>query len=40
MSHEILALISTKRDMFLEDLDTVDERDLMIPDNMKWAKIS
>ena len=39
MSQEILALISAKRDMFLEDLDTVDRRDLMTPENTKWAKI-
>ena len=37
---EILILISAKRDMFLEDLDTIDGRDLMTPDNTKWIRIS
>ena len=37
---EILLLISAKRDMFLEDLDTVDGRDLMTPDHSKWMHIS
>ena len=37
---EVLALIAAKRDMFLEELDVVDGRDLMIPDNTKWMRIS
>ena len=37
---EILILISTKREMFLEELDPIDGRDLMTPDNTKWTRIS
>ena len=37
---EILLFIAAKRDMFLEDLDTVDGRDLMTPDHSKWMRIS
>jgi hypothetical protein len=32
-------LIAAKRESFLEDLDTVDGRDLMNPDAMKWDRI-
>ena len=39
-SQEILALIAAKREMFLEDLDTIDGRDLMTPKNTKWIRIS
>ena len=37
---EILALIAAKREMFLEEVDAVDGRDLMTPDNTKWRRIS
>ena len=37
---EILILISTKREMFLEEQDTIDGRDLMTSDNTKWTRIS
>ena len=37
---EILLLIAAKRDMFLEDLDTVHGRDLMTPNHSKWMRIS
>jgi hypothetical protein len=33
-------LIAAKRESFLEDLDTVDGRDLMNPDATKWNRIS
>jgi hypothetical protein len=37
---EILALIAAKCESFLEDLDTIDGRDLMNPDATKWNRIS
>ncbi|KAG0565380.1 hypothetical protein KC19_8G185700 [Ceratodon purpureus] len=37
---EIFALIGAKREMFLEELDTVDGRDLMTPDTSKWLRVS
>lgn len=37
---EVFALISAKREMFLEELDTVDGRDLMTPESSKWHRIS
>lgn len=40
LPQEILILIRAKRDMYLEELDTVDGRDLMTPDNTKWIRIS
>jgi hypothetical protein len=40
LPQEITALISAKRDMFLEELDSVDGRDLMNPDSSKWLRVS
>lgn len=37
---EIFALIQAKRDMFLEELDTIDGRDLMTPETSKWMRVS
>lgn len=31
LPQEIVALIATKREMFLQELDTIDSRDLMTP---------
>ena len=39
-SQEIIALIAAKRIMFLEEVDTIDGRDLMTPENTKWLLIS
>ena len=39
-SQEVLALINAKREMFLEDIDTINGRDLMTPENTKWNRIS
>ncbi|KAG0573131.1 hypothetical protein KC19_VG151400 [Ceratodon purpureus] len=36
LSTEVFALISAKRKMYLEELDTVDGRDLMTPKTRKW----
>ena len=35
-----MALVNAKRDMFLEELDTVDGRDLMTPEATKWQQVS
>lgn len=40
LPQEIFFLIEAKRDMFLEELDTVDGRDLMTPDTTKWLRVS
>jgi hypothetical protein len=40
LPQEITAFISAKRDMFLEELDSVDGRDLMNPDSSKWLRVS
>jgi len=40
LPQEISALIAVKREMFLEELDTVDERDLMTPKTNKWNQVS
>lgn len=40
LPQEILVLIRAKREMYLEELDTIDGRDLMTPDNTKWMRIS
>lgn len=37
---EVFALISAKREMYLEELDTVDGRDLMTPETRKWDRIA
>lgn len=37
---EIAALIAAKRDMYLQELDTVDGRDLMTPETSKWLRVS
>lgn len=39
LPQEILVLIRAKREMYLEELDTIDGRDLMTPDNTKWMRI-
>jgi hypothetical protein len=33
---EMLALVDAKRDEYMDELDTVDARDLMDPDVTKW----
>ena len=38
--NEIFALITAKREMFLQETDVVDGRDLMIPDSTRWMRIS
>ena len=40
LQNEMFALIAAKREMFLEEKDVVDARDLMTPDNTKWLRIS
>lgn len=40
LPQEIFFLIEAKRDMYLEELDTVDGRDLMMSDNTKWLRVS
>jgi len=37
---KILALVAAKQELFLEECDTPDGRDLMTPDNTKWIRIS
>jgi hypothetical protein len=37
---EISALIAAKRELFLEELDVVDGRDLMNPEASKWIRVS
>ena len=37
---EVSALVNAKRNMFLEELDIVDGRDLMTPEAMKWQRVS
>lgn len=37
---EIFFLLVAKRDMYLEELEIVDGRDLMTPDTSKWIHIS
>lgn len=37
---EIFVLIAAKREMYLQDLDAIDRRDLMTPDTNKWMRIS
>jgi hypothetical protein len=38
--HEMLVLVVAKREEFMDELDTVDARDLMDPDVTKWRRIS
>lgn len=40
LPQEIFALISAKREMFLEELDTIDGRDLMTPETTKWHRVA
>ena len=40
LPQEVMALVLAKRDMFLEDIDTVDGRDLMTPESTKWQRVS
>ena len=40
LQNEIFALIAAKREMFFEDMDSVDARDLMTPNTTKWLRIS
>lgn len=40
LPQEVFALIAAKREMYLEELDTVDGRDLMTPDSSKWQRVS
>ena len=40
LPQEVFALIAAKRGMYLEELDTVDGRDLMTPDTSKWQRVS
>jgi hypothetical protein len=37
---EMLALVDANREEYLEELDTMDARDLMDPDVTKWSRIS
>lgn len=37
---EIAALIAAKREQFFQELDTVDGRDLMVPDTSKWIRVA
>jgi hypothetical protein len=39
LPQEIPALIVAKRKMFLEELDTMDGRDLMNPNSSKWVRV-
>ena len=34
------ALIATKRELYMQELDATDVRDLMITDNLKWQHVS
>jgi hypothetical protein len=36
----VSALIAAKRELFLEELDAVDGRDLMNPEASKWIRVS
>jgi hypothetical protein len=38
--HEMLALVSAKRDEFLEELDVIDGRDIMHSEATRWTRIS
>ena len=40
LPQEIAALIAAKREMYLQELDTVDGRDLMTPETSKWICVS
>ena len=40
LQNEIFALKAAKREMFFEDMDSVDACDLMTPDTTKWLRIS
>jgi hypothetical protein len=37
---EMLVLVAAKRDEYMDEVDTVDARDLMEPDVTKWSRIS
>jgi hypothetical protein len=38
--YEISTLIAAKKELFLEELDAVDGRDLMNPEASKWIRVS
>ena len=40
LPQEVTVLVNIKRDMYLEEIDTVDARDLMNPDATKWFRVS
>lgn len=40
MQQEVLALIAVKRAIYFEERDVVDARDLMMPENTKWLRVS
>ena len=40
LPQEVTALVNAKRDMFLEEIDTVDGCDLMTPESTKWQRVS
>lgn len=40
LPQEIAALIAAKREMCLQELDTIDGRDLMTPETSKWIRVS
>lgn len=40
LPQEIAVLIYAKRDMFLEELDIIDGKDLMNPEARKWVRVS
>lgn len=39
LPQEIYPLLAVKRDIYLEDFDTIDGRDFMTPDTSKWNRI-
>ena len=40
LPQEVMALVNAKREMHLEEMDTVDARDLMNADSRKWQRVS
>lgn len=39
-AQEVMALCNAKRDMFLEEIDTIDPHDLMNAESTKWQRVS
>ena len=40
LPQEVMALVNAKQEMHLEEMDTVDARDLMNADSRKWQRVS